>query len=172
MPFLEALPHERILLVAGNHDFLFDDPRRWRDSLPAKVTYLLDEAFEIDGVRFWGTPWSTYLEGWVFMDHEERLAERWAAIVPDTDVLIVHGPPFLSLDRTAPQFGSIHVGSPSLRVWIEQHQPRAVVCGHIHEEFGVDRIGSTTVYNVSYLDASYEHGPEREPVVIDVAASS
>ena len=63
VPFLEALPHERILLVAGNHDFLFDDPRRWQDSLPAKVTYLLDEAFEIDGVRFWGTPWSTYLDG-------------------------------------------------------------------------------------------------------------
>jgi Icc-related predicted phosphoesterase len=172
VPFLETLPHERILLVAGNHDFLFDDAQPWVDALPPTVTYLLDEAVEIDGVRFWGTPWSSFLEGWVFMDHEERLASRWAAIAPDTDVLVVHGPPFRSLDKTAPQFGSIHVGSPSLREWIELQQPEAVVCGHIHEAFGVDRIGSTAVHNVSYLDASYDHTPEREPVVIDVAASS
>ena len=42
-------------------------------------------------------------------------------------------------------------------------QPEAVICGHIHEGFGVDRIGSTAVYNVSYLDASYEHTPKRSP---------
>jgi Icc-related predicted phosphoesterase len=170
VPYLAGLPHERILLVAGNHDFLFAEPRSWQDELPANVTYLLDEVIEIGGVRIWGSPWSTFLPGWVFMEDEETLAPRWAAIPPDTDVLVVHGPPFGSLDQTAPQFGSIHVGSPSLRAWIEAHQPEAVVCGHIHERFGVDRIGSTTVYNVSYLDESYDHMPGREPVVIDIAA--
>jgi Icc-related predicted phosphoesterase len=172
VPFLEALPHERILLVAGNHDFLFADSQPWQDALPAKVTYLLDEAVEIDGVRFWGAPWSSFLAGWVFVEHEAQLAPRWAAIPAATDVVVVHGPPYRSLDRTAPEFGSIHVGSPALRGWIEQHQPQAVICGHIHEQFGVDRIGSTVVHNVSYLDSSYEHTAEREPVVIDVASSS
>ena len=171
-PFLAELPHERILLIAGNHDFLFADPQAWQEGLPANVSYLLDEAVEIGGVRFWGTPWSTLLPGWAFMEPEAKLPSRWAAIPPETDVLVVHGPPFGSLDKTAPRFGGEHVGSPSLRGWIEQHQPEAVICGHIHEGFGVDRIGSTAVYNVSYLDASYEHTPKRTPVVIDVGASS
>ena len=127
------------------------------------MTYLLDEAVEIGGVRFWGTPWSTLLPGWAFMEPEAKLPLRWAAIPPETDVLVVHGPPFGSLDKTAPRFGGEHVGSPSLRGWIERQQPEAVICGHIHEGFGVDRIGSTAVYNVSYLDASYEHSPNARP---------
>lgn len=171
VPFLEALPHERVVLVAGNHDFLFDDSQPWHDALPAKVTYLRDEAVEIAGLRFWGAPWSRFLEGWVFMEHEEQLASRWAVIPAGTDVLVVHGPPFGSLDTTTPRFGSVNVGSPSLREWIERHQPRAVVCGHIHECFGVDRIGATAVYNVSYLDESYEHTSGREPVVIEIDGS-
>ena len=99
-PFLAELPHERILLIAGNHDFLFADPQAWQEGLPANVTYLLDEAVEVGGIRFWGTPWSTLLPGWAFMEPEAKLPSRWAAIPPETDVLVVHGPPFGSLDRT------------------------------------------------------------------------
>ena len=172
VPFLAGLPHERILLVAGNHDFLFADPQPWQESLPVNVTYLLDQAVEIGGVRFWGTPLEHTAAGLGVHGARGEARSRWAAIPAETDVLVVHGPPYGSLDKTAPRFGGEHVGSPSLRDWIERHQPRAVICGHIHEGFGVDRIGSTAVHNVSYLDASYEHTAERGPVVIDVAASS
>jgi Icc-related predicted phosphoesterase len=171
VPFLTALPHEQIVLVAGNHDFLFADSQSWRDRLPQNVTYLLDEVVEIGGIRIWGAPWSAFLAGWVYMEEEEKLATRWAAIPAETDVIVVHGPPFGSLDRTGPLFGDNHVGSRSLREWIERRQPRVVICGHIHEGFGVDRIGATAVYNVSYLDERYQHAPGREPVVIDIVAS-
>jgi Icc-related predicted phosphoesterase len=171
VPFLAELPH-RILLVAGNHDFLFAAPRPWQDELPANVTYLLDQAIEVDGVRFWGAPWSSLLPGWVFMEPETALERRWEAIPAGIDVLVVHGPPYRSLDQTAPSSGSIHVGSPSLRDWITRYEPQAVVCGHIHECFGVDRIGSTTIYNVSYLDQAYEHVPGRGPVVIEIEPTS
>lgn len=168
VPYLAELPHERVLLVAGNHDFLFANGRAWRDELPPNVTYLLDESVEIGGLRFWGTPWSVYLPRWVFMEPESALARIWSGIDADTDVLVVHGPPYGALDRTVPAFGDSNVGSPSLREWIEDHQPRLVVCGHIHEAFGVDRIGSTAVHNVSFLDENYRHSPGRDPVVIDL----
>ena len=167
VPYLARLPHERILLVAGNHDFLFAEAKGWREELPRNVTYLLDEPAEVGGLRFWGTPWSTFLPGWVFMELEEQLAVRWANIPSDTDVLVVHGPPHGALDQTAPAYGGINVGSPSLREWVEQNQPRAVVCGHIHEQFGVDEIGAATVYNVAFLDAGYRQVPGRGPVVVE-----
>ncbi len=168
VPYLARLPHPRILLVAGNHDFLFAEPLPWRDELPANVTFLLDEAVEIAGVRFWGAPWSVYLPGWVFMEPDGALERRWAMIPDDTDVLVVHSPPYGTLDRTAPRFGSVAAGSRSLRDRIARNGPGLVVCGHIHEGFGVDRIASTSVYNVSYLDESYEHTAERGPVVIEI----
>jgi Icc-related predicted phosphoesterase len=170
VPFLAELPHEQIVLVAGNHDFLFADSQSWLEELPDNVTYLLDEVVELGGVKIWGAPWSSFLAGWVFMEREPELAARWAGIPAETDVIVVHGPPFGSLDRTGPLFGEKSVGSRSLREWIELQQPQAVVCGHIHEGFGVDRIGRTAVYNVSYLDERYEHTPERDPVVIDIVA--
>ena len=91
VPYLAALPHERILLVAGNHDFLFASDLGWQDELPLNVTYLRDEPVVIDGVRFWGTPWSTFLPGWVFMEHEPDLEQHLERNRPDTDVLVVHG---------------------------------------------------------------------------------
>jgi Icc-related predicted phosphoesterase len=169
VPYLAGLPYERILLIAGNHDFLFDSPLPWRDELPANLSYLSDEAVEIDGVRFYGSPWSVFLRGWVFMEREFQLERRWGQIPAGTDVLIVHGPPYRALDKTTPRMGGEHVGSTSLREWITAHEPWVVVCGHIHEAFGVDRIGPTTIYNVSYLDETYEHTTDREPVVIDLA---
>jgi Icc-related predicted phosphoesterase len=93
-------------------------------------------------------------------------------MIPDgLDVLVVHGPPFGALDRTTPRFGGVNAGSRSLRDWIERGRPGLVVCGHIHEGFGVDRIGSTGVYNVSWLDERYEPAPERTPVVIELSGA-
>ena len=40
-----------------------------------------------------------------------------------------------------------HVGSSSLRFFIEQKQPSVVFCGHIHEARGIDYIGETVIVN-------------------------
>jgi Icc-related predicted phosphoesterase len=40
-----------------------------------------------------------------------------------------------------------HLGSRSLRKFIDEHRPAASICGHIHEGRGVDVIGGTTVVN-------------------------
>jgi len=64
---------------------------------------------------------------------------------PRSIVVVAHSPPLnTKLDIT--HFGG-HVGSPSLRQFIEQSQPSIVFCGHIHEARGIDHIGDTVVAN-------------------------
>ena len=44
-----------------------------------------------------------------------------------------------------------HVGSHAVREFIEIHQPRVCICGHIHESMATDRIGKTAVVNPGRL---------------------
>lgn len=64
-------------------------------------------------------------------------------------ILVSHVPPF---DTTADKLWTgHHVGSPFLRSLIEEYQPDLVVCGHIHESRGVDKIGKTKILNTGAL---------------------
>lgn len=45
----------------------------------------------------------------------------------------------------------IHVGSASVRAFIEKIQPEIVLCGHIHEAAGVDFIGKSKMINPGML---------------------
>lgn len=137
--------YAHVLGVAGNHDFgMRDDPKRAR-RLP--WTYLQDEAVEIDGFKFYGTPWSKTFGHWAFMQPDPDLAEVWAKIPDDTDVLIVHGPPYGLVDET---WGREHVGSKTLRQRLTVVRPLLTVCGHIHEARGVASFGGRPIANVSW----------------------
>lgn len=60
-------------------------------------------------------------------------------------ILVVHQPPYdTKNDRV---FFGKHVGSHSIRAFIEEKRPILTVCGHIHEGNGIDRIGRTTIVN-------------------------
>ncbi len=59
-------------------------------------------------------------------------------------VVVAHSPPvYTKLDMAY----AGHLGSPNLRLFIEQNQPSAVFCGHIHEARGIDYIGETVIAN-------------------------
>ena len=60
-------------------------------------------------------------------------------------ILISHPPPAKTqVDKTI--FG-LHVGSQAVRTFIEKFEPDLVICGHIHEAKGVDKIGKTIIIN-------------------------
>ncbi|MEM1607419.1 MAG: metallophosphoesterase [Candidatus Bathyarchaeia archaeon] len=95
------------------------------------------------------TPFNTFFE----MSEEEifEVLQKCLKTIGDEargshEMLVVsHSPPKnTKLDRTA--FG-LHVGSESLRRFIEEYKPLAVVCGHIHEAKGKDSIGRTLIVN-------------------------
>lgn len=60
-------------------------------------------------------------------------------------VLVSHPPPWgTNVDKV---FRGQHVGSMAVRSFVESQRPKLVLCGHIHEARGMDRIGGTTVVN-------------------------
>jgi len=68
-------------------------------------------------------------------------------------ILVSHSPPRNTrLDITS---RGKHVGSSSLRQFIEEKKPRMVFCGHVHEAMGIDRIGETILVNPG--PARHEH---------------
>lgn len=166
IPYLARLRSQfrKILFVAGNHDFLFAETPEFREWLPENVHYLEDESITIDGLKFHGTPWSTFLPRWAFMLPEDQLAEKWALIPDDTHVLIVHGPPQGVRDFTIPRYGSKHVGSLTLRNRILNLNLQLVITGHIHEGYGCDWLENTRVENVSLMDENYN--PVNAPKVL------
>ncbi|MCQ2591577.1 MAG: metallophosphoesterase family protein [Treponema sp.] len=64
-------------------------------------------------------------------------------------VLISHNPPKGQLCDKVNE--SLHAGSQMFTDFILENQPLAVVCGHIHEGIGVEKIGETTVVNPGSL---------------------
>ncbi len=64
-------------------------------------------------------------------------------------VLAVHDAPKDS--RLDVLTNGMHVGSASVRAFIEKVQPEVVVCGHIHEAAGEDFIGNSKMINPGML---------------------
>ena len=60
-------------------------------------------------------------------------------------IVVSHNPPKAqTVDSPAP---NVHAGSQIFTDFIEQTKPLAVLCGHIHEGCGVEKIGQTVVVN-------------------------
>ena len=104
------------------------------------------------------------------------LAEIYACIPDDTDILISHGPPYGILDKIV---RGRHVGCDKLLVRSKEIQPRMHVWGHIHEDRGVkiedaspERPVGTVFVNAA--NAGTFHRPRLwgidvyQPIVIDM----
>jgi Icc-related predicted phosphoesterase len=143
--WLNSVPADEIVGVGGNHDFELAESPFLSYDLPWR--YLDNEAVTISGLKIWGSPLSPTFGNWAFMRDDRGLAEEWAKIPEDVDILMVHGPPFGHRDVTTfytehPK----HVGSMSLanRLYYEDFPnlqpydwvdpPTSVGSIHIHED--------------------------------------
>ena len=160
---LAALPHRHKLVIAGNHDFLFQsDPEEARKLL-GDVTYLEDAGAHVEGLHVWGSPWQPWFHDWAFnLPRGKRLAEKWALAPESVDVLVTHGPPRGILDTT---FRGEVVGCEELELARARIRPRLHVFGHIHESFGTHRADGILSVNACSCDLRYR--PVNPPVVVD-----
>jgi predicted phosphohydrolase len=176
--WLAELPHRHKLVIAGNHDFLFERAPHVARGMLSNATYLEDSGCEIDGVRFWGSPWQPRFFDWAFnLDRGEPLRKKWERIPDRVDVLITHSPPHGVLDRV---WDGQHVGCEELVAALARVRPRVHVFGHIHEAYGVsestcderDEVAAlaetarTRFVNACSCDLEYE--PVQPPVVLDL----
>lgn len=87
-----------------------------------------------------GFPWHYRFSESIYSDLLEEATNGHDSV----PLLVTHTPPWGMLDLTSL---GIRAGSRAVRQWVDRHQPRLVVCGHIHESQGHMRQGGTTVVN-------------------------
>ena len=150
------------VLIAGNHDRLFEDQPELAQELILSypdINYLQDDMLEIPGseksVTLYGSPWQPEFCNWAFNlpRNGEALQSRWEAIPDNTDILITHGPPYGHLDIPGGQ--SIRVGCEPLRHRVDTIRPKIHVFGHIHGSAGYYFNGHTHFINASILNEQY-----------------
>jgi Icc-related predicted phosphoesterase len=140
--------------IPGNHDI--GVTAHTFDHVPEAIC-AMSQSLRVGGFSLYGVSLTPCFDNpilkeiWDYMT-DSREVDAAAFDFPPVDIVLSHGPPYGVLD------GPGRWGSPALLAYIERHQPRLVVCGHIHEEGGRQAtIGSTLVVNAA-----------RQPVVIEL----
>lgn len=190
--WLSKQDYKRKIVIAGNHDTFLGEGAE--DAMKPFCDYLCDSGTEFEyydenlpeedekflpsgkrTLKIWGSPWTKTFEGMnpyckaFTVDTEEELAEKWALIPEDVDILITHSPPYRILDKiTFPShlmmLGGDHAGSLSLCEKIS-NSPRSLklhVFGHIHEAYGEKYWKPTRYINASYVNEHYQ--PVNKPI--------
>jgi len=162
--WLGTLPHPHKVVIAGNHDFFFQDVPSARQTMKNAV-YLEDEEVQIGGLRIYGSPWQPEFFDWAFnLPRGPELRTKWQAVPSGVDILVTHGPPFGILDTV--ERGERVGCEDLLDEIVNRIRPRLHVFGHIHESYGrVERHGATFV-NASSCNLDYR--PTNPPVVLDL----
>ena len=137
----------RVFAVCGNCD------RREIEALLDEEGLSLDRRVRsIEGVRFAGLSAGLPFGGCPYerteAEYDEAAKVLSAALrdaeSPGPTVLVSHQPP---RDTVCDLSRGQHVGSTSIRRFILESCPDVVLCGHIHEGIGVERLGESRVVN-------------------------
>jgi Icc-related predicted phosphoesterase len=143
-----------LLAVAGNCDSPAID-----EVLMEHGVSLDGRGIAVDGIGFAGVSASPFTP--LDTPHElpdEEIGRRGAKAIAAVAgcrarVFCPHAPPHgTSCDRLR---SGQHVGSPALRRLVEREQPDVVLCGHIHESRGLDRLGSARIVNPGPVAAGH-----------------
>jgi Icc-related predicted phosphoesterase len=167
IPWCNDLPCEKVVFIAGNHDFfLMRHPDRMRLMLKDqdKIVYLDGEIFEYKGKVIFGTPWCKPFGRWAFMESYEEQDKRYARyleIIGKVDIVLSHDAPYgvsdIILQKDCWWADGTHIGNQSLKKFLEAAKPTLNIHGHLHTtNHNVEKLGDTDVYCVSILDENYE----------------
>ena len=150
--WLGTLPFRHKIVIAGNHDLLFDrDPKLARKHLTNAI-YLQDSGITLEGIKFWGSLVNSVGGDWAFArERLVKIRKHWDLIPDDTDVLITHEPPYGTLDK--PHILAKHAGCQYLLGAVLRIKPRLHVFGHVHGGYGRESAWSgMTLVNCAVVD--------------------
>lgn len=157
--WLGELPHRHKIVIAGNHDRTLYEAgyEKVAKKYITNATYLENSGCTIEGINFWGSPITPTFNNWYFMaERDEEIQNKyWSKITRNTDVLIVHGPPYGIRDE-AVTLNTGHVGCSDLLWTVKQLKPRFCIFGHIHSAHGITKTKDTIFVNASVLDEEYK----------------
>jgi len=161
-PWIKEIKADRIYSIHGNHDGILtsgDEIAQEYKMLCAQHNIILleenDDVYR--GVKFYGSSLSFDPNfprtSWAFGRRTEKeLADEYAKIPQDVDVLITHTPPYGIFDCGYMKHnGTIdHMGSSALRKRIMEIYPHVHIMNHIHEWGGYQiKLGQTLFVNTA-----------------------
>ncbi|QEG38283.1 metallophosphoesterase family protein [Roseimaritima ulvae] len=149
------------ILVPGNGETV----EELRDAVTmanwSSATVLHGGGCELAGVPCWGVGGGipvTPFGAWSY-DFDESQATEMLSGCPQGGILVVHSPPLDTVDHDSS--GRVR-GSQAIRDAVLEKQPRLVVCGHIHSDWGKQvTLGESQILNA---------GPQG--VVVELPAGS
>lgn len=165
MNWFNSQPHKHKIVIPGNHEVGncplkngpdFDRINKLIESY-TDIHYLVDSGVEIDGMKFYGSPWCggekevMWRWGW-YIEEDEIRGSMFNQIPDDTDVLITHSPPYGILDK----FMGRNLGCLELERIVKKKKPQVHVFGHIHGGNGQCKKDDINYFNCSNLTESYQ----------------
>lgn len=171
IPWCEKQPCDKVFLIAGNHDFVFERypaeiEELFKDN--DKVTYLCDSEAtytketddEYKEIRIYGTPWCHQFYNWAFMTSDVELEKIYNKIPYKVDILMTHDCPHGTGDvilQDVPWKTDSHIGCIPLGEAVDSKKPTIMFTGHLHSVTKEpQKRGETTVINVSVVNEEYE----------------
>ncbi len=163
------------ILIAGNHDWEIAKlgyTEMYKKAKEKGIEYLENSSVKIEGILFYGAPWSNEYGGWDFMKTDDALYYEWDKIPKETKVLITHGPAYGVGDRVPLSYSSgNNVGSYALNMKIKTlDNLRYHFFGHIHGDSGYYSEEKYEAINASLSYEYYERmkGKSKPPFEIEI----
>ncbi len=173
VPWTNSINCDKVIFIAGNHDWLFHDLLEKNHKLDweieellltshldtTKIKYLCDNEYIYKDIKFYGTPWIPDLKKWAFYADSEKLKEKFHKIPNNTDVLLTHTPPKIENCGKVLQkcwnynrdFGCKELAEEYSRI-----NPTWHLFGHVHSgEHNITKLNNSNLVNVSLLDENY-----------------
>ncbi|MBI2106933.1 metallophosphoesterase [Candidatus Woesearchaeota archaeon] len=88
---------------------------------------------------------------------KEKSVKKFLSKAKNLDILLIHNPPYKILDTAINKNlkRPKHLGSKIILSYIKSKKPKYVVCGHIHEAKGVEKLNNTTIINAGQKSTIY-----------------
>ena len=174
---IQKQPAIHKIVIAGNHDKIVENWNEFARELfsLAGIIYLQDEEVTVEGLRFYGSPYTLEYGYYSFMLPRVggEAIKKWEKIPTGIDVLITHGPPWGRFDVPFGHYSN--VGDPDLMRELQRVKPQAHIFGHIHspgDVVGADGVRYINAaqcnimggrYNKVYEPITFELSPKGLP---------
>ncbi len=116
------------------------------------VEFIHGECVKIGDYTFYGLGGSTETPFFTPSEYEENYYYSLLKSFNyrENAILISHSPPYGILDRT---YDGVNAGSLAIRDFMDKFD--YIFCGHIHESYGVKKVGKTVVVNSGSLASGF-----------------
>lgn len=163
--WVKQLPTDKVILVAGNHDFYLQKCGKLTISeieslCEGKLHYLENISTTIDNITIFGTPYCHMFGNWPFMLLDSQLEEKYLNIPDKIDIVLSHDAPYGVSDicfDVPTHKNDRHFGNYPLRKRLLEIDYKYCVHGHLHSSnHEWEELGTGKVINCSILNEDYE----------------